>query len=1150
MEQHSACDLVAREETRWMSEYSFGMTPTADTCEEVQVNCVYDEVFVGQQPLPRWFEVEGGTPLFDVSVEPVNHDDLLARDFTNLEVLPVAPEEGAGEEQVVPKSVELSLDYYQQDSDRKRLIAAGMNFGDLELLTPEEHDGVLAVGYNLTFALTALSHMELTVAFAFGAHFYLVLYLIVGVLSIAIMLVVAVYHRAVARRPKSGQPVAAVKFFSYLALTIPPAAVGVGLALLPVVLADAFIAAVVCGRVFTLDTAVFECTAPEGASACAVTPFDVISDDPGGVAVDYARLRTGRAGTALMAVGLYLMRAGMVILVPDKSDQASVAEAHDGNTWEYFAWKRSNMIFVSTFLVFLLLAIIQFSFSDMFGDNIWTAIAALKGLAIVVDMVLDASMDASLLAAPLSMAVIVVLGLVSFGADDFLDFLNAFFIELGIMVFERTYLGEAVDMATGYVTEAVPQAWESLQAWFSSDDDGEEDAPAAAAGPEQAAGAEADAAEKPPAGGGSDDTSDAEVFYSEEDSADAFADDDVNDDDPDVILNAQRGDESGDSKDGSDSQELDGPLARMEDAEVDRADLERRRKERNADAVSSSEGDGSGEEEAGASELESASEEASSAAGGGEEKRKDSEDDDDDDEEDAAAGRDADLDEDAEAEPVEPLISQYAGYANDTLALLYTPLFVLLLWVFYTETVVAASYGIKVQDFVFYFLFSIAIAPAQIVIDIIFLNIVEWYHHLPIHDYLDYMAHRFKTRKARWKGDEPFVNQHVTPGLRSLDQLCFSAQHYFVQALYVAGMSQVVLGIQVLLWADGYNVFADLGTMPVVLSMYALCALLERACRASGRHLKVWEIDASVERLEGQNESVDIRGLFAQLRAPAGSGQALRAATPARVKFHATQWRVVEQARTQEDALKNELASDRVAAQTFRDRFLAYNAPWLQGQLHEVFTPRTLFLYRKDIIEQFQAVMGPLAPDVSLSDGKPDDEMEDERGLGGSRPGSAFDAGTGFSGSRPGSRSRRGPAAAGVAAKLSEDEVNELRKRLRVQSTAAIARYWLTRMRFIATLRVQTQAIVDLNLEDECLYCGATSGLFVELMQDIEALFQDFLMDTGEYANLPDYKFQSWTRYFKEHAEYRTLCMECTEMIQDYHRKLKRRARRQGFGLG
>jgi len=98
MEQHYACALVAQEKTLWMSEYSFGERPTADTSSDVSINCVYDEVFVGQQPLPRWFEVEAGTPLFDVSVHPVNHDDLLAKEFSEFEVLPVAPEEGAGEE--------------------------------------------------------------------------------------------------------------------------------------------------------------------------------------------------------------------------------------------------------------------------------------------------------------------------------------------------------------------------------------------------------------------------------------------------------------------------------------------------------------------------------------------------------------------------------------------------------------------------------------------------------------------------------------------------------------------------------------------------------------------------------------------------------------------------------------------------------------------------------------------------------------------------------------------------------------------------------------------------------------------------------------------------------------------------------------------
>ena len=80
-------------------------------------------------------------------------------------------------------------------------------------------------------------------------------------------------------------------------------------------------------------------------------------------------------------------------------------------------------------------------------------------------------------------------------------------------------------------------------------------------------------------GEGSDDSSDAEVFYSEEESNQANADDDQNEEDPDLVLNAAAA-ESQDSKDGSGSEELSGPLARMEDAEADKVDLEQRRLDR------------------------------------------------------------------------------------------------------------------------------------------------------------------------------------------------------------------------------------------------------------------------------------------------------------------------------------------------------------------------------------------------------------------------------------------------------------------------------------------------------------------------------------------------------------------------------------------
>ena len=114
---------------------------------------------------------------------------------------------------------------------------------------------------------------------------------------------------------------------------------------------------------------------------------------------------------------------------------------------------------------------------------------------------------------------------------------------------------------------------------------------------------------------------------------------------------------------------------------------------------------------------------------------------------------------------MEPLLGEYGGYANDTLSLFYTPVFVALLWAFYEETVVAPLYGIALQEFVFYFLFSIVMPVAQMGIDVVCLNVIEWYHDKPMHDYLDYLAHRFKTRKASWKGMEAETNAQVDPEL-------------------------------------------------------------------------------------------------------------------------------------------------------------------------------------------------------------------------------------------------------------------------------------------------------------------------------------------------------------------------------------------------
>ena len=70
-----------------------------------------------------------------------------------------------------------------------------------------------------------------------------------------------------------------------------------------------------------------------------------------------------------------------------------MAESHDGNVWQYYTWKRSNMIFNSIWMIFLTIIIINFSFSDMFGEFIWYAIIFMKLFCILIDWLLEKAMD-------------------------------------------------------------------------------------------------------------------------------------------------------------------------------------------------------------------------------------------------------------------------------------------------------------------------------------------------------------------------------------------------------------------------------------------------------------------------------------------------------------------------------------------------------------------------------------------------------------------------------------------------------------------------------------------------------------------------------------------------------------------------------------
>ena len=95
-----------------MTEFSFGQKPLSDSCEEIIIQCVYDEIPMEAPPLPRWFEVDGGTSLFSMVVEPVDYEEMMTKEFEPTEVIEIGPENGGGEEGFLPMNVILHLSYF------------------------------------------------------------------------------------------------------------------------------------------------------------------------------------------------------------------------------------------------------------------------------------------------------------------------------------------------------------------------------------------------------------------------------------------------------------------------------------------------------------------------------------------------------------------------------------------------------------------------------------------------------------------------------------------------------------------------------------------------------------------------------------------------------------------------------------------------------------------------------------------------------------------------------------------------------------------------------------------------------------------------------------------------------------------------------
>merc|ERR1711968_43486 len=170
------------------------------------------------------------------------------------------------------------------------------------------------------------------------------------------------------------------------------------------------------------------------------------------------------------------------------------------------------------------------------------------------------------------------------------------------------------------------------------------------------------------------------------------------------------------------------------------------------------------------------------------------------------------------------------------------------------------------------------------------------------------------------------------------------------------------------------------------------------------------------------------------------------------------------------------LMNQRITSETFRYKFLNYNRAWLVAQLPSILTPRTLRRSRPYLITQFTKILGSVNPDIS-SDSQSDEDPD---------------------------KPKFGPVA------LSAPSRNMMRM-------------WLAQARRRRRLREVVQPIINQARKAQCEQCLSQRQLQVELVVPLEVLGDKFERESMS----EEFDQVAWKEFFRKHAKFRTLCLEC-----------------------
>jgi hypothetical protein len=332
--------------------------------------------------------------------------------------------------------------------------------------------------------------------------------------------------------------------------------------------------------------------------------------------------------------------------------------------------------------------------------------------------------------------------------------------------------------------------------------------------------------------------------------------------------------------------------------------------------------------------------------------------------------------EEPEENVIEDLIDAFQVYANETTAVCLAPFLILWMLVFSKELKLVDTYGIRDSDLVYYILFAVVIVPTQMGMDVFIQNSQELFHGWKIYEYLRYAQQRFINRTERWKLCEKEQDESIDKNLRAVDQLCFSTQFYFINALHAMGIVFVVFAVEMMILSN-YNMFGDPMLPAMVLYMLVVVRAIKLFCLKVADLLGLWQVFKSTE--------LDKSSLAQSLHSGSGSGSMGSGSRASRASRS-----------SRAGAGQSGGVTERLRAPDLMYAFLEHNRPWMLQNFANILTSEFLARNPPWIVKQIAKVFGltgyggsgeedpddviqpktSVAADISSDDGSEDDREE------------------------------------------------------------------------------------------------------------------------------------------------------------------------------